>query len=366
MNGDTLVFAYPNRTVPLKDADVFGAEPAQRAVTIWLFIVSFLIIGLIVFGGYVRLTRSGLSIVEWNVLTGVVPPIGEAAWQAEFAKYQQTPEFQKVNTAMTLAEYQTIFYVEYFHRLIARLAGLIVVVPLLVFLWKGSIPWRKSAIYLLIAALFGFQGFLGWYMVSSGLMDRPSVSHYRLTFHLLTALALLALTLWVGLNRVYGAPVGRERNAHARATRRGSMLLIVLVLQIAYGGLVAGLKAGHASDTWPLMFGYLLPPGLLTVVQPWWVNLVETAATVHFIHRWLAFVVLIVAALLFFVTRRNLNAAAIGRTLGLLLALIAVQIGLGISVIWFYVPLVLALSHQAVALLLFVTVIVLNHQLRRV
>jgi cytochrome c oxidase assembly protein subunit 15 len=341
-------------------------DSSQRQVTIWLFTVCVLIIGLVVFGGYVRLTRSGLSIVEWNVITGVVPPIGEAAWQAEFAKYQQTPEFQKVNTAMTLEGYKSIFYVEYFHRLIARLGGLVVVIPLFVFVWKGAIPWRKSGVYWLIAALFGFQGYLGWYMVSSGLVDRPSVSHYRLTIHLLAALTLLALTLWVGLNRVYGERTSVRGGANAMVRGLGIVLLAVLVFQIAYGGLVAGMKAGHASDTWPLMFGYLLPPGLFSAVQPWWVNLVDTAATVHFVHRWFAFVVLIVAAFVFFLTRHSNKAPAIARTLAILLALVGVQIALGVSVVWFHVPLLLALSHQAAALLLFVAVIVLNHQLRRV
>jgi cytochrome c oxidase assembly protein subunit 15 len=363
-NGERTVIAYPNRTITGQSEDAPVAGAAQRAVAMWLFTVCFLIIGLVVFGGYVRLTRSGLSIVEWNVITGVIPPLGEAAWQAEFAKYQQTPELQKVNQAMTL-EYKSIFYVEYFHRLIARIAGLIVVAPLFVFLWREAIPWRKSGVYWLIAVLFGFQGFLGWYMVSSGLVDRPSVSHYRLTIHLLTALALLALTLWIALRLAYGAPRPAQHSAQSGASGWGVALLAVLVLQIAYGGLVAGMKAGHASDTWPLMFGYLLPPGLLSVVQPWWVNLLETAATVHFVHRWFAFVVLLVVAILFVRSRRSQHAAAIGRTLGLLLALVGVQIVLGISVVWFHVPLLLALSHQAVALLLFVVVIVLNYQLRR-
>lgn len=359
------MIAYPKQTITEQSEDVRGAGDAQRTVAVWLFFVCFLIVGLVVFGGYVRLTRSGLSIVEWNVITGMVPPIGEAAWQAEFAKYQQTPEFQKVNQAMTLAEYKSIFYVEYFHRLIARIAGLIVVVPLFVFLWRGMIPWRKSGVYWLIAALFGFQGFLGWYMVSSGLVERPSVSHYRLTIHLLTALTLLALTLWMALRLMDSTSRPAGQGAQTAAARWGVALLVVLVLQIAYGGLVAGMKAGHASDTWPLMFGYLLPPGLLSAVQPWWVNLLETAATVHFVHRWFAFVVLLATAVLFWQTRDSRHAPVIGRMLGLLLVLVGLQIVLGISVIWFHVPLLLALSHQAVALLLFIVVITLNYQLRQ-
>ena len=145
------------------------SEKDNKAITTWLYIVCVLIMFMVVFGGYVRLTRSGLSIVEWNPISGVIPPLGEAAWQQEFTKYQQTPEFQKVNKDMTLEGYKSIFYVEYIHRLIARFAGLVVVIPLFYFIWKGIIPWRKSAVYLAIGLLFAFQGFLGWYMVSSGL-----------------------------------------------------------------------------------------------------------------------------------------------------------------------------------------------------
>ncbi|RME83143.1 MAG: heme A synthase [Caldilineae bacterium] len=335
----------------------------NKALTIWLFVVSFLIVFMVVFGGLVRLTRSGLSIVEWNPVSGVIPPIGEQAWQAEFAKYQQTPEYQKVNAGMTLAEYKEIFLLEYFHRLIARFAGLLVAIPLLYFLFKGIIPWRRSAVYILIGIGFAFQGVLGWYMVSSGLIDRPAVSHFRLTAHLLTALGLLALTLWMALKHAYGFP---EPVPHARQTpafRLAILLMIVLVLQISYGGLVAGLKAGHASDTFPLMFGYLIPPGLLSVVQPWWKNLLETAATVHFVHRWFAFVVLLMALILYGTTRRRANSVTVHRSLLLLMALVVVQILLGISVIWFHVPIVLALLHQFTALCLFIVALFIIYRL---
>lgn len=351
-----------NRVITAQRGATSGATSTNRAVIVWLLTVCVLVMGLSIFGGYVRLTRSGLSIVEWNVVTGVLPLLGEEAWQATFAKYQQTPEFQQVNATMTLAGYKTIFYVEYFHRLIARMAGLIVILPLGIFLWRGTIPWRRSGVYLLIAVLFGFQGFLGWYMVSSGLVDRPSVSPYRLAAHLLTALAVLALTLWTALNQM-GVRTAVPPAARTAPARLALLLLAVLVIQIAYGALVAGLKAGHTSDTFPLMFGYLAPPGLLAVAQPWWVNLVATGATVHFVHRWFAFVVLALAAILLFLTRRLRHPLPVQRVAGLIVALVIVQIGLGISVIWFHVPLALALSHQATALLLFAAVIVLNHQL---
>jgi heme a synthase len=337
------------------------SEKANKAVIIWLFTVAALVGLMVVVGGYVRLTRAGLSIVEWNPISGVVPPIGAQAWQQEFAKYQQTPEFRFVNAAMTLEEYKGIFYLEWAHRLIARLAGLIVVLPLLYFLWKRIIPWRKSAPYLLIAFLFAFQGFMGWYMVSSGLKDQPHVSHFRLTIHLLIALTLLALALWMGLDRLYG---------HGGATRPrwsglGLAALAIIVFQIAYGGLVAGLKAGHISNTWPLIGGALVPPDLLAQTGSWLGSVLEAPLTVHFIHRWLAFAVLAIALWLYFRQGAGKTGGTeqIRKSAAALVVIILVQIGLGISVVVFGVPIWLALLHQTTALLMFATAVYLNHRL---
>lgn len=336
-------------------------DQAKKTVSIWLYIVSVIIVGLVVFGGYVRLTRSGLSIVEWNVFTGIVPPMGEEAWTQEFAKYQATPEFQKVNAAMTLAEYKNIFYLEYIHRMIARTAGLVVILPLLWFLFRGTIPWRKSGVYIFIALLFIFQGFMGWYMVSSGLVDRPAVSHFRLTIHLLLALTLLGITLWTAFNLTYG---GAGKGAPKSAGYWLSIgLLGALLVQISYGGLVAGLKAGHVSATWPLMFGEWVPPGLLATLQPWWRNLVEMSVTVHFTHRWFAWLVLAMAVILYVVAKQEHYSSTVNKGLVWMMILIGVQITLGVSVIWFHVPLALALTHQFTAMLLFVVNIFLTHRI---
>lgn len=337
------------------------SQKDNRAVTIWLLVVCALIVVMVVFGGYVRLTRSGLSIVEWNPISGVIPPIGEAGWQAEFAKYQQTPEFQTINRNMTLDGYKKIFYVEYIHRLIARFAGLIALVPLLYFMWRKIIPWRKSAVYVAIVVLFGFQGFLGWYMVSSGLETIPAVSHFRLTIHLLMALFLLALTLWVALNHLYGFP---ERFAAAERpfAFRWSLLLIgILVVQISYGGFVAGLKAGWVSNTFPLMFGRWIPAGLFQMT-PWWENLFLAPVTVHFIHRWLAFGVLLIAWIFYRNSKQRPFPALLHKAILSIVWLVVVQISLGVSVVWFSVPLVLALLHQGVALSLFVVAVFINYQ----
>lgn len=328
----------------------------SRAVTVWLFTVCALVALMVIVGGWVRLTRSGLSITEWKVITGILPPLGETAWQQEFARYQQSPEFRLVNATMTLAEYKSIFYLEYIHRLIGRLAGLVVVVPLAFFLIRGIIPWRCSAVYLGIAALFGFQGFLGWYMVASGLVDRPHVSHYRLAIHLLMALLLLGLTLWLALSRVYGEP-GR------RLSVPGVMLLIILLMQITYGALVAGLKAGGITNTWPQMFGSLVPASLLGVLSPWWLNPVESPVTVHFIHRWFAFAVLIMALAVYLRAGRRSHSQNIRRSALTLALLVCIQIAVGVSVVLLGVPVSLALFHQAVALMMFAVAVFLNHRL---
>lgn len=339
------------------------AQNRDKILSIWLFTICFFVAVMVVFGGWVRLTRSGLSMVDWHVVTGVIPPIGEENWQATFENYQQTPEYQKINVGMTLHEYKLIYYREYFHRVLGRLVGLIYVVPLIIFLATGIIPPKKSGVYLLIGLLFALQGYIGWYMVSSGLLDAPHVSHYRLTLHLLLALLLLGLSFWVGLNHLRGT------SPEIRVSGKGAFLTVVIifglvvVLQIAYGGLVAGLKAGHVSDTFPLIFGYLIPPGLLSGVQPWVKNLVENAITVHFIHRWFAFVVLIFAIGMYFIAKRKEYSPAIQWSIITIIAITTVQILLGVGVIWWHVPISLALIHQAGALVLFSSIFFLAHRL---
>lgn len=337
------------------------SEKENNAVANWLLVVCGLIIFMVAFGGLVRLTRSGLSIVEWNPISGVIPPIGEEAWQEEFAKYQETPEFQKINSTMTLTEYKEIFYLEFIHRLVARLAGLAVALPLFYFLWKGIISWRKSTLYVAIVLLFGFQGYLGWYMVSSGLVDHPAVSHYRLTIHLLTALLLLGMTFWGYLNHRFHFPNFRSSALKSLPFILSAGLMFVLVVQISWGGLVAGLKAGHVSNTWPLMAGRWIPEGLLTYLEPWWQNLVAYATTVHFVHRWFALVVLLVSTVLFLINRRLDQPSAINKGIATMFVLTAVQVVLGISVVWFSVPIVLALAHQVTALFLFLTTLYINY-----
>jgi cytochrome c oxidase assembly protein subunit 15 len=350
----------------------------------WLYAVAFIVALMVSVGGFVRLSRAGLSIVEWDVVTGVLPPMGDVAWDAEFSAYKQSPEGQMVNADMALPEYKRIFLIEWFHRLVARLAGLFLVLPLAWFLFRGIIPWRRSGPYLFVALLFGFQGFLGWYMVTSGLVDRPSVSHLRLATHLIAALILLALTLWTALSlgdgdgdgekklsgdAATGADTGTLRIASEfdRPRRLGVLLMALVVLQIAYGAFVAGLKAGHISNTWPLMFGQLVPAGLLSQYEPAWRNLFDAHATVHFIHRWLAFGVLLAAIGLWWLLRSQggTGLKRVRRLSAALALVVAWQILLGIGTILMNVAMPMALLHQATGVLVFALVVVVNFGLRR-
>lgn len=333
----------------------------------WLLMVAGLVVGMIVVGGFVRLSRAGLSIVEWNVVSGVLPPIGDAAWEASFAEYQQSPEYRLVNYGMSLSEFQRIFYIEWAHRLIARIAGLLVVLPLLWFLWKRTLTPRESLRYWAVAVLFGVQGAIGWAMVSSGLVDRPVVSHFRLTIHLLLALALLGLVLWMALGLIEVGKPGRPTSDQVGSLRSRILAWVLLgtvVLQIAYGGLVAGLRAGYISDTWPLMFGRLVPSNLLTASEPWWSNFYESLGS-HWIHRWFAFVVAALALSVHLVVRKDVpDAGTLRASTRWLLFIVAVQIAMGVGVVLFGVPTWLALAHQANGVALFCISIFLAHGLQ--
>lgn len=332
----------------------------NKAVMTWLFAFTIVVAVLVVFGGYVRLTRSGLSIVEWNPISGVMPPIGQQAWEEEFAKYQETPEYQKVNTGMTLPEYKFIFYMEWLHRIIARLAGLFYAIPVFYFLFKKSIPFKEFGIYFVMGMMFIAQAFMGWYMVASGLVDRPSVSHFRLTIHLLFALSLLALALWTALGHKFGFHDTASKIKWSLPSKLTAWSMALLLLQITYGGMTAGLKAGHVSDTWPLMFGKLLPPGLFNS----WIDLFETPQTIVFIHRWLAWLGLIAVPMVFYFVRKQSYPRDIQNGLLWLTVAVALQITLGVLTVLSYVNIVIALVHQANALLLFALGIYFLHRFR--
>jgi len=335
-------------------------QTKNNAVMNWLFIFAFIVAFLVVFGGFVRLTRSGLSIVEWNPISGSMPPIGQQAWENEFAKYQQTPEYIKVNSSMTLDEYKFIFYMEWLHRNIARFAGLIYAFPVFYFLFTKKIPFKEFGIYFVMGLLFFAQAVAGWVMVASGLVDRPSVSHFNLTIHLLLALTLLGLAFWTALGHKYGFSDSTKNAKWSTPSRLAVAFLGVLLIQISYGGFTAGLKAGHVSDTWPLMFGKLIPPNLFNS----FINIFEAPQTIVFIHRWFAFVVLAFVIYIYYIVRQKEHQSDLYDGLQWLIATVSLQIILGIFTILSYVNIAVALMHQAGAIALFVLAIYFIHRFR--
>ena len=332
-------------------------QTQNYAVMRWLFIFAFVVAAHTVFGGSVRLTRSGLSITEWNPIMGAMPPMSQQAWETEFAKYQQSPEFIKVNSSMTLNEYKYIFFMEWLHRFIARMIGLLYAIPVFYFLFTKKIPWKEFGIYFLIGMLIIGEAFMGWYMVASGLVDRPSVSHFDLTAHLLLAMALIGFSLWTAFGHKF---CFYPNTKWSTPSKLAATFLAILLVQISYGGFTAGLKAGHVSDTWPLMFGKLIPPNLFSS----FINILENPATIVFIHRWFAFMVLLAVIYLYTVVRKNNFKLDLLKGLQWFIAAVVVQITLGILTILSYVNITIALLHQAGAIGLFVLTIYFIHRFR--
>lgn len=319
---------------------------SQRAVALWLLIVAALIFAMVVLGGVTRLTHSGLSMVEWRPLTGWLPPFGEAAWQAEFEHYKQYPEYQKINLGMALAEFKGIFRFEYAHRVLGRLIGIAFALPFLYFLLRRRLEPGLTPKLVVMLVLGGLQGLLGWYMVMSGLVDRPDVSQYRLTAHLGLAVVVYGYILWTALGLLFapeGAPAGLRRAMFLVAT------LVFLVM--LSGGLVAGLDAGFSYNTFPLMNGDWVAAEAFSE-EPWLRDLFENRASVQFEHRLLALVAALAVAALWIAARP----ARLGRRAGLavhaLLAALVAQVTLGVLTLIYVVPVALAAAHQAGAMVL--------------
>src|SRR5262245_53729377 len=265
-----------------------GARPLA-SVRVWLFTVAALVFLLVSVGGATRLTGSGLSITEWQPIMGAVPPLTQEHWQDAFAKYRQTPQYDRVNRGMSLDAFKVIFWWEWTHRFLGRLVGVVFAVPLLYFLATRQIPrgllWRLGGIF----ALGAVQGAVGWYMVRSGLVDRIDVSQYRLALHLGLAILIFGALIWTALS--LAEPPKRAAAGRAAGTGAAALIVALVFVQIVLGALVAGLKAGFAYNTWPLMDGQLIPKGL-GIMQPWYLNLFENAMTVQFNHRVAAYLVL--------------------------------------------------------------------------
>ncbi|HET7806581.1 MAG TPA: COX15/CtaA family protein [Pseudolabrys sp.] len=318
-----------------------------RPVRLWLLVSAAMILLTLIVGGATRLTESGLSIVEWKPVTGVLPPISQAEWQAEFTRYQAIPQYRELNRGMSLAAFKTIYWWEWSHRLLARMTGAVFLLPLLFFLWRGAIP---PGLRLRLWTIFGAGaalGAVGWWMVSSGLTQGVSVSQYRLAFHLTLATTIYAAILWTARQLADQPP----SEAPARLRFGALALAMLLLFQIYLGALVAGLDAGLVFNTWPLIDGAFVPSSdRLWFIQPAWRNLFENTLTVQFNHRMIAYAIWVIAILHAcdaWRTRAGFGGALI------LAGAVSLQAALGIVTLLHQAPLPLALAHQMLAILVF-------------
>jgi cytochrome c oxidase assembly protein subunit 15 len=337
----------------LQPSAAFLSPARPRAVARWLILVAVLIVAIVVVGGITRLTDSGLSITEWKPVTGILPPLTQAQWQAEFANYRRIPEYSTVNPNMDLAGFKAIFFWEYVHRMLGRVIGVAFALPLLWFAVRRRIPagygWRLFALF----ALIGLQGAVGWWMVASGLSVRTDVSHFRLAVHLLTALTILGGVVWTALDLL-----SLDQDRSARPARLRGVALVALALlfaQLLYGAFTAGLDAGYAFASWPLMGDAVFPAGV-PMADPAWRNALDNPVVVQFVHRWFAFAA--AAGLVWLAVRARQGAP---RVAAIVVALVVAQMLLGIATLLTGVRIEVAVAHQANAALLLIAAVCAAH-----
>jgi cytochrome c oxidase assembly protein subunit 15 len=338
---------------------VVGASAAQarKRIAVWLLVVCAMIFSMVVLGGVTRLTESGLSIVKWEPVMGVVPPLTHQAWEKEFTDYQAYPEYQKKNRGMTLDEFKHIYWFEYSHRLLGRLIGFAFLLPLIYFWATGQVERRLKPRLAVAFVLGGLQGLLGWYMVESGLVDNPDVSPYRLTAHLGLAFIVYAYLFWIALGLLFG----RERIWSPLAKGAGCLTGLIF-FQILLGGLVAGTNAGFSYNTWPDMAGSFIPSGIL-FQHPWYLNFFTNDATIQFQHRMVAYLVILSVLVLYVKARWGAPARYAVLSVNLLAGMVVLQAALGILTLLLVVPIPVAAAHQAGALLLFTASLFATHRI---
>ncbi len=328
----------------------------RRTIGRWLTVWAGMLFLLVLIGGGTRLTESGLSITEWKPVTGVLPPLSDAAWQVEFDKYKQIPQYAKMNADMTLGAFKGIFWWEFLHRLWARLVGVVFVLPLLWFAVRRRLPRELLPRLGTLGILMGLQGAMGWYMVSSGLTARVNVSQYRLAAHLSLALVIYLLTVWTADTLLAeGRPSGANDSSRSRSPWGALVALLSLAfLTVVSGAFVAGLRAGRIYNEFPYM-GKGLVPAEYATMDPWWKSFFEDPASAQFDHRVLAIVTLL-AVLTFWLTTRGRVWAALRTRLDLMALAVCVQVTLGVTVLLLAVPVAVGVAHQAGALLVLTAV----------
>ncbi len=330
----------------------------NRPIVVWLFTGCFLIFIMVAIGGLTRLTHSGLSMVEWN-LFGSTPPSSDADWQIMFDKYKQYPEYQQINFNFSLEEFKSIFYWEYGHRMFGRLIGLVFIIPFLWFLIRKRVSKELLPKLILLLIMGSFQGLLGWYMVKSGLVKDPDVSHYRLAMHLVTAFLTFAYTFWVALGLIYPEKAQSDK----RLKRLMWIIFPLVVFQIIWGAYVAGLNAGMVYNTWPKM-GEAWIADSVTAMSPLWKNFIEGLAGVQFVHRYLAYAVVAAILIAFFRGRKIQLFSNQRKALNVLVFAVSFQFVLGVLTLMLAVPISLGLLHQLGAFILLGSTVFALHRFR--
>ncbi|MGE3771116.1 MAG: COX15/CtaA family protein [Bdellovibrionales bacterium] len=325
------------------------SHPHAHQLSVWLMVAAASVFIMAVIGAITRLTESGLSMVEWTPLIGVLPPLDAAEWQRVFGLYQQTPEYRLKNFGMDMEAFKNIFFWEWLHRTFGHVIAVVYAVPLVIFTAQGKVPRAMLPRLLLIFALGGLQGGVGWYMVASGLVDRPDVSHFRLALHLGMAVLIYALTVWT----VCDLRQRKEPTVFC-IRRHGWVALLLVAITMLYGAFVAGLDAGFAYNTFPLMNGQWVPDEINTL-QPWWQNALQNTAAVQWLHRWLA----VAAAFAVLTYAWRLRGRRVAMWLGVA---VLVQVMLGITALLLHVPVALGALHQAGALAVLTLLLICLHR----
>jgi len=335
----------------------------NRPILIWLITGILLITAMVFIGGITRLTHSGLSMVTWKPATGFIPPLDEEAWNTEFDKYKEFPEYKTVNRNMTLSGFKGIYFWEYLHRLLGRITGLAFIIPFGIFFFQKRFSPELLKKLIIILFLGGFQGFLGWYMVKSGLVDRPDVSHYRLAIHLLTAFILVAYLFWTSLWVFDGEPELKKKHP---LYIYASVLLGLVLLQIIYGAFTAGLDGAFGYNTFPLMGGKIIPDGY-NMLSPFWINLVENRFMVQFLHRTIGWLLVAGAVYWYLISKNYFSDKKINRSTRLFNIWLVGQFLMGVFTLIFTqheIPIDLAVLHQAGALVMLLTTVNILYSLK--
>lgn len=325
---------------------------SRRQILIWLSTGCFLIFLMVVIGGITRLTDSGLSITDWKLISGTLPPMSDAQWQESFEAYKQFPEYEIQPHGFSLEDYKSIFWWEYIHRFLGRLIGIVFIIPFLFFLIKKKIQGKFIVKLLILFALGGLQGFLGWYMVKSGLLESPHVSHYRLAIHLVTAFVSFSYTFWLILEILFPAKV----LSGSKLRNLTLIFLSLLFIQIIYGAFTAGLKAGLFYNTFPKMGELWIAEGV-TAMTPFYLNFLEGIAGVQFIHRYLGIALFLYSLYYFYYAKRNLKDSLQKNAVYNVFVIVSLQVVLGILALIYSIPLSLALIHQIGAFFLLMSLV---------